>query len=376
MSMRINYLPAPTWNWLKMNFKEVDEWQGKKEDAKITLPEGVTLTTLEDAENSDKSFDFNEVGTGMGPEIGKIIDDSKVATQRFVCEENREIETPVFVDLNYDGEDENGNQNYVNSYEVLVKENSSATFVFCYSSKKKSIALNQVKFIVEKNAKLSLVQLHMLGDEFNMFSDVGVRIDENANVSQVNLFIGGEKIYNGFRADLAGKYSSIESDYGYIVKGEEELDINYVANHLGKKTNSDILVNGVLRDKGKKMFRGTIDLRRGGKEAVGAENEDVLMIDEGVRNQTVPLILCTEEDVSGTHGATIGKIDEDLMFYLQSRGLAKEYIYEMMAEARIKYVINKIENENLRNRCLSFLGYDKDVEVENEVEVIGSRGEN
>jgi len=64
------------------------------------------------------------------------------------------------------------------------------------------------------------------------------------------------------------------------------------------------------------------------------------------------------------------------MYYLQSRGLAKEYIYEMMAEARIKYVINKIENENLRNRCLSFLGYDKDVEVENEVEVIGSRGEN
>ncbi|HAJ74036.1 MAG TPA: Fe-S cluster assembly protein SufD, partial [Lachnospiraceae bacterium] len=74
----------------------------------------------------------------------------------------------------------------------------------------------------------------------------------------------------------------------------------------------------------------------------------VLMMDDGVSNQTIPLILCGEEDVSGNHGATIGRLDEKLMFYMQSRGMNTEEIYEMMARARIDAVIRKIPDEKTR----------------------------
>ena len=94
--------------------------------------------------------------------------------------------------------------------------------------------------------------------------------------------------------------------------------MNYVALHEGKKSVSEIRTNGVLHENARKLFRGTIDFKKGAAGAVGNEKEDVLLLDDDVVNQTIPLILCAEEDVEGNHGATIGKLDEDLVFYLEA----------------------------------------------------------
>ena len=98
----------------------------------------------------------------------------------------------------------------------------------------------------------------------------------------------------------------------------------------------------------KKLFRGTIDFKKGAKGAKGDELEDVLLLDDGVQNQTIPLILCAEEDVEGNHGASIGSLDDELIFYLESRGISEEAAYELMAKARLKAVCKKIPVEGLR----------------------------
>ena len=68
----------------------------------------------------------------------------------------------------------------------------------------------------------------------------------------------------------------------------------------------------------------------------------MLLLDETVQNKTVPVILCAEEDVAGTHGATIGQIDAGHIFYLQSRGIPEDRIYEMIALSKLGSVIGKI----------------------------------
>ena len=65
-------------------------------------------------------------------------------------------------------------------------------------------------------------------------------------------------------------------------------------------------------------------------------------------DQTIPLILCAEEDVEGNHGASIGSLDDELIFYLESRGISEEAAYELMAKARLKAVCKKIPVEGLR----------------------------
>ena len=73
-------------------------------------------------------------------------------------------------------------------------------------------------------------------------------------------------------------------------------------------------------------------------------------MDETVRNRTVPLILCAEEDVEGAHGASIGRIDDEQVFYMQSRGIPTDKIYELMAKARIGQIVAKIGDEDTVRR--------------------------
>ena len=118
----------------------------------------------------------------------------------------------------------------------------------------------------------------------------------------------------------------------------QKIDINLSVNHRGKKTESEIKANGALMDSAEKVFRGTIDFKNGSSDSVGAENETVLMLGDNVVNKTVPLILCAEENVEGTHGATIGELDDATLFYFESRGIDKEHASDIMARASVERI--------------------------------------
>ena len=111
-------------------------------------------------------------------------------------------------------------------------------------------------------------------------NDIGAYCEDGAGVELVQLIIGGKNVYMGAETTLAGKESDFTAAIGYQVTGENRLDMNYNAVHEGKKTTSSMTANGVLRDHAKKLFRGTIDFKKGAKGAKGDELEDVATIHE------------------------------------------------------------------------------------------------
>ena len=123
------------------------------------------------------------------------------------------------------------------------------------------------------------------------------------------------------------------------------MDYNIVVNHFGKKTESEILASGALADAAKKVFRGTIDFKRGSADSVGSENETVLMLGDDAVNKTVPLILCAEENVEGTHGATIGDLDAATLFYFESRGIDGAAAQAILSRAAIERLIRMADDE-------------------------------
>jgi len=193
-------------------------------------------------------------------------------------------------------------------------------------------------------------------------SNKNYRID--AQAGKVHIFLGGGKIYQGCQTELLGNESSLQSDIGYLLQDDQRLDMNYVALHEGKRTNSEINASGVLKDASSKLFRGTIDFQHGSAESVGAEKEDVLLMGDDVVNQTIPLILCAEEDVKGSHGASIGQLDEETLFYMQARGISEEQAYALMADARIEAVCQKIPDETAQKLVRAYLGGDAADECE------------
>ena len=337
--LKINNIPSPTWNWLHMNEATLEEISGTASE--ITF--GDNLIGYEFENRSD--FSITNIKTGMGEEVSNAVEKAgKVLS--FSVGENVNAET-LRLELDYE-------KSSINGIEFKLEKNAHAIVVMKFSGLTEGLeATVQTRYTLAEGATLSLVQINHVSDDAKFLNDIGGVVADDAEFKLIQLIQGGKQNYYGTFSALEGKRAAFTSDVAYSLKGDDLLDINTVADHTGKKTTCDINVSGVLRDTSKKIFRGTIDFHRGCAGATGNEMENVLLMDDNVRNQTIPVILCDEEDVEGNHGASIGKIDDELMFYMKSRGIDERSIYETMAKAFMDKVVAKIPDEETRKCYLN-----------------------
>lgn len=346
LDMKVNRLPSRTWNWLHMNEAVIDQVMVKsKNNVTITLPENISQGNITES-------DFEKIATGMGEDMDKLASEAHISSLAFETEKDTKIQQPLRLAFHYKDRDR-----HMNTVDLHIQNGSEATVIMDYSSEKEAegLAAIRTKILAEKDSRLNLVQVQRLEQNFECMNDVGIQCEENASVQVFHLILGGKNIWQGCRADLIGRESHFQGEIGYLEGDNMHLDMNYVIRHFGRNTTCDISSSGVLKDHAAKLFRGTIDFVKGCAGSTGNEKEDVLLLDDTVKNQTIPVILCAEEDVEGNHGATIGQLDEELLFYLRSRGLSEKYIYEMLAKARIDAVCGKIPDMQIREEIRHYL---------------------
>lgn len=182
--------------------------------------------------------------------------------------------------------------------------------------------------------------------------DSGFILDDDARVTVRHVVLGGSFTATGLAADLRGDRSRIDIDTSYLGAGADERDFNYIVRHRGKKTECNLDANGVLTGASKKILRGTIDLMHGAKGAQGNERETVLLANKGVDNKTVPMILCDEDDVAGNHGATIGHVRPEQLFYMGCRGLSEKQAEELFISAKLEDAAITAPDEQVRDNVV------------------------
>ncbi len=205
-----------------------------------------------------------------------------------------------------------------------------------------------VRVFADADARVSIVRTQTLDLGFTDIDDMGLFAHDRARIDVRQTVLGAGSTFTGLAGDLRGDSANIVVDTRYLGHADQEHDFNYVLRHHGTRTECNLGANGVLAGKSSKTLRGTIDLIRGAKGAQGSENETVLLVDEGVKNKTVPVILCNEDDVAGNHGATIGHIREEQLLYLQSRGLSKDDAERMFVGAMIEQAAIDAPDEESR----------------------------
>ena len=193
------------------------------------------------------------------------------------------------------------------------------------------------------------VTVYMTADAaFTAIDDAGYVLDEGARVNVRHIVLGGGRTYTGLASDLRGDTARMDIDTRYLASGAEQRDFNYIIRHRGRKTISNMDANGVLTGTSKKVLRGTIDLVHGCKGSEGSERETVLLANQGVDNKTVPTILCDEDDVAGNHGATIGHVRPEQLFYLGCRGLSQEAAEALFVSAKLEDAALSAPDEDIR----------------------------
>ena len=346
-TIRINALPAFTYNWLRMNEAEVAAPEARHAVTPVAeVPADIREDILTEGRAQEagdtRAEAFSEIRTGAGKEMEKLVADSGLPVRVYTAAAGVRTEADA-VRLTYDLDGADG---AIDRVAICAEKDAGLTVVMDFRSAGDAAGAAAIQ--AEAGATVRLVQIQRLGDRFTFLNDIGGTCAEDARIELVELILSGKDTYHGCRIDLPEARGSFASEIGYLVEGDGHLDINYDVKHIGEKTACEMNANGVLRDRAFKIFRGTIDFQNGCAGATGDEMEDVLLMDDTVVNQSIPLILCAEEDVVGNHGATIGRLDEELMFYMESRGMNREEVYEMMAKARIDAVIRKIPDEKTR----------------------------
>ncbi|OUN86227.1 ABC transporter permease [[Collinsella] massiliensis] len=202
------------------------------------------------------------------------------------------------------------------------------------------------------NARVNVTVYITADSAFTVLDDAGYVLDEGARVTVRHVVLGGAHTYTGLAADLRGDTARMDIDTRYLASGSESRDFNYVIRQRGRRTISNMDANGVLTGSAKKVLRGTIDLVHGCKGSEGAENETVLLASRGVDNKTVPVILCDEDDVAGNHGATIGHVRPEQLFYLGCRGLSEEAAEALFTAAKLEDAALSAPDAEMRENVL------------------------
>ena len=191
--------------------------------------------------------------------------------------------------------------------------------------------------------------------EENVARRIKISVGKSARVEFISADLGRGDYSADVEIDLRGDNSVADFEAVYFGDGKRKLDFNYVIRQRGKKTQATMNVRGALTEQSNKIFRGTLDFQRGAKGSTGRELEEVIILSSGTRNRSVPLMLAAEDEVDGHHAVTVGRLDDEKIFYLMSRGLDKSEAERLIVEAAFNPVIEKISDKNLRDKLLENL---------------------
>ena len=189
----------------------------------------------------------------------------------------------------------------------------------------------------------------------NVAHKIKISVGTKARVEFISADLGRGDYSADVEIDLRGDDSVADLEAVYFGDGKRKLDFNYVIRQRGKRTQATMNVRGALTDKSDKIFRGTLDFQKGAKGSTGRELEEVIILSSGTRNRSVPLMLAAEDEVDGHHAVSVGRLDEEKIFYLMSRGLDKSEAERLIIEAAFNPVIEKISDDTLRGEVLKNL---------------------
>ena len=255
------------------------------------------------------------------------------------------IKEPVIVD--YDFDDVNGLVSVVDIY----LDNSEADLIFRYKSEKE--VFNNVKFVINGNGYGSISIVNMLAK--NSKSVIAIECLANNDVTINLIDLGGSVKIDNYYAELNDEGTINNFNNIYVGNNEDRIDMNYLVKLIAPESKSNMEVQGALDDKAFKSFKGTLDFVKGAINSVGKENENCILLNDKVKSKSLPMMLCHEENVSGAHGVSSGKIDKDKMFYLMSRGLSEGDAKRLVINANFAQVINNIKDESIKNEVLELI---------------------
>ena len=342
--IKYNELPVITFRWLKVNDIKVEKLSEKNQfDSNYIVTGKENIEIIDSVNKLALPSEFENYEGSNKEEIADIILNAGIIN-KISTKENE-----ATVELKYDL----GDNNLVEVNYIVAEENQIINVITDYNSDNAKISKTLNILYAKKNSTINLTRVNKLGYETRNMDQRYSIVEEDASVNYISIDLGAKESIVNYLTDLKGKNSLGNLKAIYVGNKDRLIDLHHNIHHFGKQSNSDMEIRGVLLDNAKKYFRGTLSFKKGSTQSEGSEVETVLLLNKGVKNISVPLLLCQEDDVIGNHAASAGQIDEDKLFYLMSRGFSEVEAKRIVVESSFRPIIDTIKDETMQEDILN-----------------------
>lgn len=242
---------------------------------------------------------------------------------------------------------------YFSHLVVWLEDGAAVTYVHEAASpngKSQSMHAGNVEIFVGENANLRFIELQSWGDHVWNFSHERARIMKHGKIDWVFGSLGSHLTKNFSEINLEGEGSEGRMSGFYFTNGDQHLDHDTQQNHLAPHTTSDLLFKGALEDESRSVWQGMIYVAPEAQQTDGFQSNKNLILSENARADSIPGLEILADDVRCTHGATIGNVDEEEIFYLLSRGIPEKEARRLIVEGFFDPIMQRIPFDGVRAR--------------------------
>jgi FeS assembly protein SufD len=352
----LNPLTVPTWRWLKVNslalknFKVPEILRYQKKFIKDGDFENITIMKMDHTDDVVGNLNYLiSSREDYGVDDGLVALGEKSYNSGVFVHVLKGIKSQNPIRLEYVLDDRN--PAVIDNNIITAEENSEVTVIMDYSSADSDEAFHNgvTRVYARRGSKVNIIKIQRMNDNSRHFDSNAAYIGYGARVNWIEVILGGKESITNTISNLEETESEANLGSIYFGDGSRTIDLSYLMNHKGRRTVSNIETKGALKDMAKKVFKGTIDFKLGASKSKGSEEEYALLLDKDVKASSVPLLLCSEDDVEGQHAASAGQIDNEKLFYIMSRGFNEKEAKKLIVEAYFAPIIDKIPCEDLRD---------------------------
>lgn len=239
---------------------------------------------------------------------------------------------------------------------ILVRLEEGASLTYVHESASQTEAGGQalhaglVEISLGPASNLHFVELQSWGEHVWNFSHERARVGRDAELDWVFGAIGSHLTKNFSDLELVERGAMGRMSGFYFADGVQHLDHDTQQNHLAPHTTSDLLFKGALTEHSRSVWQGMIYVAPGAQKADGYQANRNLVLSPQARADSIPGLEILTDDVRCTHGATVGKIDADQVFYLRSRGIPTKEAERLIVEGFFDPIMQRIPFEGVRSR--------------------------
>jgi len=235
----------------------------------------------------------------------------------------------------------------------VVGKNSEADVVEQYVTLSEGVYFSNVvtELVIGENSTAGHYLIERESKKSFNVSTLRVQQDKHSNLRSHSVLLGGALVRNNVHPVLAGEGCDSLINGLYMPSGRQHMDNYMVVEHASPHCDSRQFYNGILDGRSRGVFHGRIIVHEDAQKTDAKQTNRNLLLSDNAQIDTKPQLEIYADDVKCTHGATIGQMDEDAIFYMQSRGIAEDAAKEILLSAFTGGTLESMRIEQIREYC-------------------------